>query len=402
VADEGGLLANSDTKQSCAVRALSARKTVVTDGTPVRNYPKSMFPISVATAGNGVAHQPYGVRGQPYLQAEHMISSSHAVTGAEAFQENHIVTQWVTHQWTDSDLQSGGRREVPRINNLSLFKSWLSPNIQRRLRSEPDLQIFNNCAPPVYKSHLIEWDSAHFEHYVKVARSFAQWYRQANGNKGKNINLVAVLARIGAVRRAANSPHVVSKASSMGTYSAETSKQREAMARASYWISKGRKVILYAQTPEVLERMHGSFKHNYGIDSVLFTGNQCVTKRTLELDSKFRMGDCNLLLTSKVAQRGLNLPEASVVLLTETGWSAAEEDQIIYRTQRPSQTRQVVVERFSLIGSIDEYCNQMVNWKRSAASAGLDMGEQMGEEEEFKHLDSILHSFCEDVDAIAA
>lgn len=394
ICDEGGLLANLNTQQTRAVKSLSARKLIVLDGTPQRNYPRDLLPLCVASAGNGVSHQPHGVRGKAYLEPRLLDSANQTHRGEDVFYDNHVVTQWVTNEFRE-EMQSGGKREVPKINNLGLFRTWLAPNIQRRLRSEPELSIFKNCPDPERENYTVQWDQQHLAHYLKIATEFANWYRNAHADTTRAINLVSVLARIGAVQRAANSPHVRSK-SSMGTYSAITSKQRFAIDRVNHWIAKGRKVILYADSPEVLKRLHILLSEQ-GIYSVLFTGKQDIQKRAKALNDEFRFGSAPVLLSSWVGQRGLNLEQAGAVIFYERSWSSTVEEQAIYRTQRPSQTMRVVVEYLHLAGSIDEYCAQLVEWKQRAADAGLDFGDQCGEEEEFLHLDTLLHRFCDDV-----
>jgi len=393
ICDEGGLLANLNTQQTQAVKTLAAKKLIILDGTPQRNYPRDMLPLSVASAGNGVAHQPYGVRGKVHIEQSLMGCASNSQRGEDVFYERHVVTQWVTNEFRE-DMQSGGKREVPRINNLGMFREWLAPNIQRRLREEPDLSIFNNCPRPVRTSFTVHWDQSHLGHYLQTATEFACWYKR-NKKSSKSLNLVSVLARIGAVQRAANSPHVESK-SSMKLYTPITSKQRFALGRVKHWVKDGRKVILYAQSPEVLNRLHKELG-NQGIESVLFTGQQDINSRSKALDDSFRFGNAPVLLSSWVGQRGLNLEQASAVIFYERDWSATTEEQAIYRTQRPSQTQTVVVEYLHLAGSIDEYCAQLVTWKFRAADAGLDFGDQAGEEEEFLHLDTLLHRFCDAV-----
>lgn len=392
ICDEGGLLANLNTQQTQAVKRLCARKVIVLDGTPQRNYPRDLLPLSVATAGNGVAHQPFGVKTKPFLEKRLLDSADESRRGEDEFFDRHVVTQWVTHQFMD-ELQTGGKREVPKINNLALFRGWLAPNIQRRLRDEPDLAIFKNCARPNRETYICDWDRDHFGHYLKVAIEFAHWYRQAK-ESSKALNLVTVLARIGAVQRAASSPHVSTK-STMRTYHGITSKQRFAMERVKHWLAEGRKVILYARSPEVLERFHSLLKAD-GIESVLFTGKQDIEQRTAEMDSLFRYGPVNVLLSSRVGSRGQNLEQAGAVILYERDFSATAEEQTISRTQRPAQTLTVEVEYLHLAGGIDDYCAQLVEWKMKAADAGLDFGEQADEEEEFQHLDTLLVRFCEE------
>ncbi len=393
ICDEGGLLANLNTQQTQAVKTLSAKKLIILDGTPLRNYPSDLLPLSVVSAGNGVAHQPFGVRGNVHVEQRLIESANENQRGEDAFFDSFVITQWVTNEFRE-EMQTGGKRVVPKINNLSVFRKWLAPNIQRRLRAEPDLAIFSNCPKPERDIFTISWDQEHLGHYLKTATEFANWYKNNKGSS-KALNLVTVLARIGAVQRAANSPHVESK-SSMVLYPPVTSKQRFALDRVCHWVDDGRKVILYAQSPEVLNRFHVELAKQ-GIDSVLFTGQQDINKRAKALNDEFRYGSTPVLLSSWVGQRGLNLEQAEVVLFYERAWSSSSEEQAIYRTQRPSQTQKVMVEYLHLAGSIDLYMDQIVTWKLKAADAGLDFGDQASDEEEFLHLDTLLHRFCDDV-----
>lgn len=392
ICDEGGLLSNLSTQQTRAVKLLSANKLIILDGTPQSGYPRDLLPLSVISAGNGVAHQPYGTSGKGYIRQGMCLHSNKHQKGEDVFFENHVICQWVTNEFK-TELQSGAKREVPKINNLPLFREWLAPNIQRRLRKEPDLAIFNNCPAPVYDVFNVKFDDEHFKHYLETALEFADWYKKSRGDKV--CSLVTVLARIGAVQRAANSPHVESK-STHNLYMPLTSKQRKAIERIKFHIKTGKKTIFYAQSPDVLNRIHHELS-KANIKSVLYTGQQDINKRAVELDNEFRFGDVDVLLSSWVGQRGLNLEQASVVIFYERNWSAAVEEQAVFRTQRPAQTEKVEVEYLMLKGGIDEYMAQLVDWKRRSADAGLDFGEQAGEDEEFLHLDTILSRFCSDI-----
>ena len=399
ICDEGGLLANPHSQQTKAVKSLCARKLIVMDGTPQRGYPRDLLPLSVVSAGNACAHQRYGTHSKPNIIPLMIDTCNQSQRGEDAFYDDYVVTQWVTNQFKDDF--TGAKREVPRVKNVDLYRRWLAPNIQRRLRLEPDLSVFNNCPEPTMRTHTIDWDGGHFDHYLRVATEFRHWYMKHCANSDSSTrtsNLVAVLARIGAVLQAANNPHVSSK-NSMDTYMPITSKQRFVAQRVQYWAEQGRKTIVYAHSPSLLQRLDSLLTTKYGIDGVLFTGMQDVETRTRELDARFRFGDSPVLLASKVANRGLNLEQASAVIFYDRGWSSAAEKQAIYRTLRPSQQQSVEVEYCHLIGGIDEYCDQLITWKSRSALAGLDFGVQLGDDEEFMHMDTLLRQFCDDVDS---
>jgi len=72
-----------------------------------------------------------------------------------------------------------------------------------------------------------------------------------------------------------------------------------------------------------------------------------------------------------------------------------EEAQSIARLLRPQQTREVLVERIHIKGSIDEYQAQMCAHKSDAARAGLDYGSPQMADTAYEHLETILGRFCE-------
>ena len=394
ICDEGGLLCNLHTLQTRAVKTLCARKLICFDGTPLRNYPRDLLPLSVATAGNGLAHQPYGVKGKPYMDKVLAKTTSHSQKGEDRFVDKHVEFQWVTYTFED-ELQKGGKREVPRLRNPELFRSWAAVNLQRRLVSEPDLAEFGSCPTPVRNIESVQWDDEHFAHYLVVATEFAEWFKKTKADTSKKINLVTVLARLAAVQRAANSPHVESEKCNFKTYLPVTAKQRHTVDKTLKHVKAGRKVIVYAKSPDVLNRL-SQLLSKRDCKSVLFTGKQDINRRTDEMNSEFRYGDTMVLLSSWVGQRGLNLPQGKAVIFYERDWSSTTEEQAIARTQRPDQEDVVQVTYLETEGSIDTYMRQLVTWKKQAADCGLDWGEGADEDEEFLHLDKLLHQFCED------
>lgn len=404
IADEGSLLRNRDTLQSKAVAQVSARKLFVLDGTPMANLPRDLLPLAVASVGDGVAHQPFSYFSRPFMAASLIDTASMSKRGVDEFRDRHVVLDWATHEFTDSKMTSGAKREIPRLNNVVQFREWAGRFVQRRVRHEPDVAPYASCPEPQFLDHNVNWDKGHFAHYLDTALNFANWYlehKRSRELEGKGSNLVAVLARIQAVMTAANSPHV-SRDSAKSFYIPETSKQRAVIERIAEHVGDGRKCIVYCRSPETVERLAHSLQTRHSIDSVKFTGKTNITKRTMEMDKNFRLGKCQVLLSTFVGQRGLNLEMASALILYERDWSGSSEDQTVARTQRPGQTESVIVDRFHLAGSLDYYQAQMVEWKQAAADSGLDWGDGATETDVFKHMDHVLEEFCHDVLKISA
>lgn len=396
VADEGSLLANPHSQQSRAVMRLAPRKLIVCDGTPIANYPRDLHSLVGVSAGQAVAHQPYGLWSQPMMGAGLLTSGWACPRGVDAFREKHVVLEWSTHEYRE-DNRTGAKREVPRINNVVDFRHWAGALVQRRLRNEPEVAPYASCPDPTERDFTADWDQGHLKHYIREAVEFVHEYKRRKEEAnlaGKQLNLTAILARIQAVMTAASSPHAPGK-NALCAYSPVTSKQRMVVEHAKAHVEAGRKTIIYARSPEVLERMQGMLLGD-GIESVLFTGKQDIDKRVKDLDERFRFGDqADVLLMSRCAVRGLNLPMAKAVVLYDGDFKGALVQQLVDRTQRPDQDVSVFVDRFSLPGSIDEYVWQMADWKIKAADSGLDYGAGLTEDDEFFHLDHLLEEFCE-------
>lgn len=398
IADEGSILSNPDSQQSRALLRLAPGRLYVLDGTPISNYPRDILPLAAATVGGGRAHQPYDIRSGLCLEARLLKSTHYAQRGIDAFRERHVVLDWATHQFNDS-LRQGAKREIPKIANLPQFRDWVSCFVQRRLRNEPEVAPYAGCPEPDPFVTTLKWDQAHFAHYLSVSVGWASWFRAYKARaeqEGKSVNFIAVLARLRAVIRAANQPHESSKEGAP-SYHPLTSKQRYILGRVSSLVEEGHKVIVYASSPALLKRLSARLRESH-IDSCLFTGQDTPKRRMQLLDSQFRYGPRAVLSASLgVTQRGLNIPQATYVLLANRDWSADTEEQAISRVLRPDQTLQVPVEYVHLRGSIDEYMSQLVSWKSSASAAGLDWGDGATESDVYVHMDAILEQFCVDI-----
>lgn len=396
VADEGDVLRNIDSDQTRALWQLSPRRRFVLTGTPVANYPRDLYPALAYVYGDGVALQPYGIH-QPYLEPALRHSTKHAVRGQDAFREHFITFDWVTNEFAES-LTAGAKREIPRIKDLNRYRAWVAPLVKRRVAQEPEVSAYVHIPIPTREVIEIDWDARHLSHYLEVAEEFSAWYRETKKRADeakRGINLVAVLARIRAVEFAANCPqHGVD---GFGAYVPLTSKQRYAVQRIREFVAQGHKTILYAQNPEVLERLHRELAE-IGIESVVFHGGKTIKERTKELNRRFRFGPVPVLLASiGCTQTGLNIPQASRVIFYDRAWYPKAEEQAGGRVLRGQQTKDVLFEFLHIVGSIDEYKAQLVAHKADAAHAGLDDAEPELCDVEFLHLDTVLNRFCEDL-----
>ena len=400
IADEGSLLRNPDTAQSRALWALSPKRRYILDGTPT-NYPKDLHPQLAWVHGDGTAAQPYGWH-RSYLERRLLLGYQFAPRGIDRLRDDFITYEWVTREFCEKN-RDAARREIPRIKHVGRYREWVAPLVKRRVHHEPDVAAHVRFPVPQRHVETVPWDASHLRFYLRVAEYFAQWYlrqRESAGHTRNGTNLVALLARIGAVRLAANAPSRPfggDQAQSFGTYGAETSKERRAAELLLQWANAGDKTLGFVRNPQTAERLSRALARE-GIESIVVHGGRPIRERTVAVNRRFRHGDCPVLLaTYGTLARGMNLQIANRVLVYERRWSAAAEEQAVHRVVRPGQTRTPQVTYLHLQGSIDEYMAMLVAFKSDAERVGMDWGTPELDQEQFLHLDTILYRFCSDL-----
>jgi len=399
VCDEGHHLRSLDSDRTRAVWQVNARHRFAPTGTPLANYPRDVFPILLWLGGDGTAAQQYGKR-YAFLAAHHTVSMAEAQRGIDVFRDRFVTLVWAVNEFSDT-LTEGAKREIPRINNLPLYRDMLAPFFKRRLMEEPAVAKYVRTPKAVQETITVRWDDKHLGFYVGVAEDFAEHFREqmrTAANERRNVNLIALLARIGAVEKACNFPQ--GGVDGFGSLSGLTSKQRVALDRALECVREGHKTIVYAKSPDLLEHLAAEAAAR-GVRSVVVHGGKDIEARTKELNDDFRFGSVDLLFASLgCTQTGLNLWQASRIVFLARDWRAITERQALARVLRPQQRRSVVCYFYHLAGSIDEYQAMLSGMKGDAADAGLDWAAPTKSDEEFLHIDHILAQFCEGVAAL--
>lgn len=396
VCDEAHLLRNPESLQSQAVWMLSPKVRYAMTGTPVANYVRDTLALAVWAKGDGTATQPYG-RFHPYLNPSNHHSMAFTQKGVEVFQNRHVVLEWCTYEFQDT--MRGAKREVPKVRNREMLKDWASTILKRRTTKEPEVARYirtPDILPPVV--HAIPFDKAHLRHYLKTVDEFRTWFireRKQSQEQGNNINLIALLARINAVRLAGNVPHEGAK--DCPVYSPITSKQRFCLERIKDLVGQGHKLVVYAENPGLLDRMQSQLDI-HGISSVVFHGGLTIKARTRDLNERFRQGNVQVLLASKLCvQTGLNLYQADRGIFYDRSWASSTEMQAMSRLLRPQQMKKVQFEFLHLQGSLDNYQAQMCDFKKDSTDCIVDFLDPEFQDEEFLHLDKIINQFVEDM-----
>ena len=130
----------------------------------------------------------------------------------------------------------------------------------------------------------------------------------------------------------------------------------------------GSKVIIFSQWTSfltVIQRQLDEAGHTYArIDGSMSPPQRDAAVRALDHDPSTRI----LLASLSVCSVGLNLVAADTVVLADSWWAPAIEDQAVDRVHRLGQTRPTTVWRLVMEGSVEERVLDIQGEKRELVS----------------------------------
>ena len=121
------------------------------------------------------------------------------------------------------------------------------------------------------------------------------------------------------------------------------------------------KVLIFSQYVKTLEKLSGQIDIAHDI----FHGGLSIDARERVLRTfREQPGPRALLLSLHAGGVGLNLQEASTVILFDRWWNPAVEDQAVQRAHRFGRQEPLEVIRFMVEGSIEQRIDEILNEKR--------------------------------------
>ncbi|QGH32913.1 helicase SNF [Gracilibacillus salitolerans] len=137
----------------------------------------------------------------------------------------------------------------------------------------------------------------------------------------------------------------------------------------------GRRVLIFSQFTKMLELIGRDLAIQGR--SFLYLDGQTPSEERVERCNRFNAGECDLFLISmKAGGTGLNLTGADTVILYDTWWNPAVEEQAADRAHRIGQTSAVQVLKLVARGTIEEKMNDLQEEKRSLIGEIIDSKEK--------------------------
>jgi SNF2 family DNA or RNA helicase len=137
----------------------------------------------------------------------------------------------------------------------------------------------------------------------------------------------------------------------------------------------GRRVLIFSQFTKMLQIIG----RNLSVQGMPFfyLDGQTSSEERLEICNRFNTGERDLFLISlKAGGTGLNLTGADTVILYDTWWNPAVEEQAADRAHRIGQTNIVQVIKLVAQGTIEEKINELQEKKRHLIEEIINPGDK--------------------------
>lgn len=140
--------------------------------------------------------------------------------------------------------------------------------------------------------------------------------------------------------------------------------------------TSGRRVLIFSQFTKMLELIGRALTTN-GLPFFYLDG-QTPSEERVEICERFNQGERDLFLISlKAGGTGLNLMSADTVILYDTWWNPAVEEQAADRAHRMGQKNVVQVIKLVARGTIEEKMNELQDRKRHLIEEIIDSDEKV-------------------------
>jgi superfamily II DNA or RNA helicase len=327
ILDEAQHIKNSATRQSRAIRALSAEHRIALTGTPVENRLAELHAM-LDFANPGL----FG--------------------SAARFKELYSVP---IERNGDATAAAALRRRS-------------GPFILRRLKTDP---IIAQDLPEKHEmTVLCNLTAEQADLYQAVVADMLSQIGGSTGIERKGL----VLATLGRLKQICNHPaHFLRDGSRLAGRSGKLARLEETLEEA---LAEGDKTLCFTQFAEFGSLLRDHLTERLGTEVLFLYGG--VPKRAREeMIARFQAanGPAVFLLSLKAGGTGLNLTAASQVIHVDRWWNPAVEEQATDRAFRLGQRKNVQVRKFVCVGTVEERIDEMIESKRALAETAVGTGE---------------------------
>jgi SNF2 family DNA or RNA helicase len=237
------------------------------------------------------------------------------------------------------------------------IKKWRDMYYYRLMKEDCDIPLPEKSL----HEHFLEFDSEHEASYKEVFAEVRKIYTDYLVDPS-SMNFNCLLEKILRLRQCCNHPDamlseeayqlVVNQHQNM--FSAKFNKIRDIVDETP----SDDKILIFSQWTHSLDLL-ANFLNKHGISFIKFNGKLTVDEKN-EVVEEFREGSAKVMLVTITSGGvGLNLNCANHVIILDSWWNQALEEQAIDRSYRIGQTKKVEVHRLYMKDTIEEWMVEM-------------------------------------------
>ncbi len=328
ILDEAQAIKNSGTKQTRAVKELTASARIAMTGTPVENRLSDLWSL-------------FDFLNPGLLGTAKQFSS--------------FVKM----------LQDDPAPSFEPLRNL------VRPYILRRLKT--DKRVISDLPDKTEVKAFCSLSKHQAALYQKAVDELAEQLESADGIQRRGV----VLAQLMRLKQICNHPAQVTGSND---YRPDRSGKFQRLAEIAEEIaSRQERMLVFTQFREITEPLAGFLATLFGRSGLVLHGGTSVPKRKEFVDQFQREdGPPFFVLSLKAGGTGLNLTSASHVIHFDRWWNPAIENQATDRAFRIGQKKNVLVHKFVCRGTVEERIDEMILRKTKVANEAIG-GNESGE-----------------------
>jgi len=330
--DEAQNIKNVYTKQSAAIRRLSARHRIALTGTPMENRLTELWSI-------------YDFINPGYLG-------------------------------TMNEFRRAVVLPIERTRDEAMIASlqrWVKPFMLRRVKKDPAIQL---SLP----------DKNELKTYIALTAEQGSMYENIVSDLLEKLDTLDSMQRRGLIlssltrlKQLCDHPALLASEKSSGQWSEDRSnKVTRLLEMCDEIAAEGERCLIFTQFIEMGKQLQELLEQRLGMRVSYLHGGVPKAKRD-EMIERFQNPEescCAFVLSLKAGGTGLNLTAANHVFHFDRWWNPAVENQATDRAFRIGQTKQVQVHKFISLGTLEEKIDEMIDRKQSLNDQVVGQSEQ--------------------------
>lgn len=277
--------------------------------------------------------------------------------------ENHLGELWSLFSIVQPGLFK--TRKKFQATEQERIAAKIKPFVLRRLKRD----VLHDLPEKTETTEYIDLSAEQKRIYQAQRAAIKEEIKEMTESDTIRTNRIKVLAGMTRLRQICCDPRLI-----MPNFEGESSKLERLMEYLEEARENGKRVVLFSQFTSMLslirERLDALDRDYHYLDG------QTKNEDRLHLTTRFNTGEKDLFLISlKAGGTGLNLTGGDTVILFDSWWNPAIEDQAADRVHRFGQKKSVQIIRFITKGTIEERINDLQAQKRELIDSVITKGQ---------------------------